>query len=679
MTFGQIRVIRWGLFFLMLASVSYVGSFFWRGFGTPNASRRGDIDEPASPTSREVELEQLDSEGRTAWSLTAAESFGQTEAGQIFKDVAIRFNAGDETPVVVTADHCEIKSNRAVHLEGNVVVVDDTSLRLEANTLEFRRFPDRVWSTEPVRYSKTGFSGTSGSMAYTINRGELYLNDGVAMTYSEDGDAPVDVQSRSATLMRNRHWVQYIDDVRVVQANRRLNANDLQIHLDDTDQFVTRVEAFEAVDLRLRVASAPRSATDETEDEDVGSSVDASAALTSEPGSKRLLTERLEMDFQEGGETLSRVRALDGGKLIMLLPEEATDGLDKTLEGNLLAFEFDENGELIEVRGRGGVELVLTPRNSGEETKIVRSRQLESEFDPRSGDMIRAECSRSVSFEQGAVRATADLGVFEAKASRLILTESPRLWDPTANLLADRIELDMESGDVTGEGRVRASGRIASEGVGVFPGSGSEEKRPVHFVSDHMAYSRASDVAKYRGAARAFQGENRIEAESIEIHQKTGDLIADGSVRSVFLQMANPDDPAKPVPTHTRAEGMVYRAKEQIFEYRVDARMQSSKMTLSGASIDVKLSAEGGGVQEIVASGEVAIETAEGKASGDDARYLPKDESMTITGEEAWLENAGKVTEGKQLTFFLTDDRILVDGQEQNRTKTTYSSKPRTR
>jgi hypothetical protein len=50
---------------------------------------------------------------------------------------------------------------------------------------------------------------------------------------------------------------------------------------------------------------------------------------------------------------------------------------------------------------------------------------------------------------------------------------------------------------------------------------------------------------------------------------------------------------------------------------------------------------------------------------------------MTVQGENASLENAGKLTQGKQLTFFLGDDRIIVDGREQARTKTTYSSKPR--
>ena len=71
----------------------------------------------------------------------------------------------------------------------------------------------------------------------------------------------------------------------------------------------------------------------------------------------------------------------------MELPDDAHEGLDKSLEGHLLAFEFNETSELTHVRGRGGVELVLTPREADAERKIVRARRMESEFDPESGDL----------------------------------------------------------------------------------------------------------------------------------------------------------------------------------------------------------------------------------------------------------------------------------------------------
>ena len=279
------------------------------------------------------------------------------------------------------------------------------------------------------------------------------------------------------------------------------------------------------------------------------------------------------------------------------------------------------------------------------------------------------------------MRATSDRGVLRSADSLLTLTESPRLWDTRANLEAERIEIDIVSGDVEGYGDVRSSTLNDSGddtgGARLFP---SAEKEPVYFVADHLAYDRAEDIAVYTGSARGFQGRNRIEAETIQIYQREGDLIAGGGVRTVFLQNLVEDDSSgelEPKPTVTRAATLHYRAAFEVLEYREDVHMRSEDMRLQGASIDVTLVSGGGGVREIHAEGGVEVETVDGKAAGDDARYLPEDKSMTITGEEAWLENAGKLTEGKQLTFFLTDDRILVDGQEQHRTKTTYSSIPR--
>ena len=673
MNVGQIRFVKRALFALFLGCGAYVGYHLWEGVRSRGRSSTDVIEKPENPTSRGVELEQLDSEGRTAWTLKAAESVGRTESGQQFRDVEIRFNAGeDETPVVVTADACEIGENRTVHLEGNVVVHDDTTVRLEANTLEFGRFPDRVWSTEPVQYEKKGLTGEAGSMHYVIKRGELDFGDGVRMTLQQDGRAPVRIVSDIAHMRRNLHWVQYVDDVRVRQENRTLHANDLQLFLDDENQEITRVEAYENVELRMRVTA------DASGDE----SEDSERVFTSEPGLKRLVTDRLEMLFRPGGENLERVRAREGGTLIMRLPRNAVEGYHKRLEGNTLAFDFNEDGQLTTLRGRGGVKLILTPRDpDGGERKIVTARQLESDFDPETGELIEARCVRSVEFVHGNVRATSDRGVLRSSDSLLTLTESPRLWDPRANLEAERIEMNITSGDVEGYGDVRSSSfnnsGDDSGGAALFP---SAKNEPVYFVADHLAYDRGEDIAVYTGSARGFQGRNRVEAETIQIYQREGDLIAGGGVRTVFLQKLVEDDTSGelgPKPTVTCAATLHYRAAREVLEYREDVQMRSEDMTLHSASIDVTLVSGGGGVREIYAEGGVEIETVDGKGAGEHAKYLPEDRSMTITGENAWLENAGKLTEGKQLTFFLGDDRILVDGQEQHRTKTTYSSNPR--
>ena len=660
MTFGQIRFVKRMLLVTFLGLGLYVGRYVWEGVRAREGSPAPESDEPDSPVSREVKIEQLDSEGRTAWTLKAAESIGRTESAQQFRDVEIRFDAGEEkVPVVVTADQCEIQKDSSVYLEGNVVVRDDTSLRLEANTLHVERSPDRAWSTEPVRYFGKGLTGNAGSMSYKLQDGGLELEGGVSATFHEDGDAPLRVESERASMRRRRHFVQFVDAVRVRQTNRALDCNDLQVYLDEENENLERMEAYEGVDLRMDVAESETSES-------------SSAGLSSEAGTKRLLTEKLEAFFRPGGKDLERVRALEGGRLLMKLPEGAREGYHKDLEGYTLVFEFDEEGRLDVLRGRGGVTLVLTPvASDAEAKKVVNARQLEAFFDPVSGDLREAICEKAVTFEQGDVRATAEKGTFRNLESSLVLEEGPRLWDPKASLEARVIEIDVVSGDVEGTGSVRSTSRDSSGSAGLFP---SESDEPVYFVSKRVRYERATDTAVYTGEARGIQGQNRIEAGRIRLLQGAGELSAENGVKTTFLQKMKDGAPELTV---TDADTFLYRSKEERLQYQGGVAMRSKAMTLKGKKVDVLLEPDSREVREVLAEGEVTIETPEGKAAGDHAKYLPEQESMTVEGKNARLENAGKLTEGKQLTFFLSDDRILVDGREQARTKTIYSSKPR--
>jgi len=666
MTFTQIRIIKWMLLVLFVVCAGYVVHHLREGMRSATAEVLDIPDEPENVTSRQVELEQLDSEGNTAWTLKAAESVGQTDSGQQFRDAEIHFSGADGTPVVVTADLCHVRRDSSVHLQGNVVIRDNTSLRLEAESLEFRRFPDRVWSTEPVRYFKDDIVGDAGSMSYIIKRGELNLDDGVDMILNPSSESPLHITSKSAFMNKTRHWVQYIDKVEVRQKSGFLTCNDLQVFLTDDHTGIERIDAFENAVMNLEVS-----------DEEVDDDSEMSGALTSQAGSKRLSAERLEMLFRPSGEGLERVRALNGGRLELRLPDNATEGYHKELTGHTLAFDFDEQGEITKLRGRGGVTLVLIPVSGDDGARtIIRARRIEGDFDPMTGDLVDARCTRAVEFEQGDVRATAGEGIFRGADSKLILIKLPRLWDPRASLEARRIVVDIETGNVRGIRDVRSSSAGGSGGVGLFP---STEKEPVYFVADHLFYNRSRELAVYTGGARGFQGRSRVEADTIQIFEKTGDLIAEGDVRTVLLQdlvKSEDGEEGGPVePTVTTAASFHYRAVDEVLEYHGEVEMRAKEMTLRGDRVEVRLNKGGSGVEEVYAEGEVEISMADGRAAGEYARYLPDEQSMTLQGEHAWLQNDGKLTEGKQLTFFLSNDKILVDGQEQNRTKTTYTSK----
>jgi LPS export ABC transporter protein LptC len=674
MTYNQIRFIKK---LLVVVLVCFGGMVAYQ-LHTSLDKRQTSSDttqlpaEPNDPVARGVELTRLDSEGEREFVLRAAESVGRDEESQTFRDVEIEFEAGKEqVPLIINADLCRFdRESSSAHLEGNVVIRDQKSLRIETSALDFRKRPDRVWTDKPVRFFRDDMEGEAGSLYYHVPDVTWNLEDAVAVRLFREDGPPIDIVSQRAVIQRRTSLVQFVDDVVVDQGNRLLRCNDLQIYLTEDESEIDHIEAYENVELFM-YTPPPREEellpTEEAENR---------MRVLEEPGTKRILTSKLDVMYREGEGTVERMRAIDRGKIVFeSLAEPDEPAMLREIDGYQLVFDFDTEERLTQLRGRGGVTMTVRPKDGPEEeTKTVETRRFEADFDTETGELTEARCSRSVQFFQGDMRAEAELGVYDAASEMLTLTGAPRLWDPRAELAAKTIRIETVTGDLEAEEGVRTTLNRDSQnqGRGIFPTSGGG---PVHFIASHMTYEQKEDLAVYTGAARGFQSDNRIEAERIELRQEEGVLEANGSVRTVLLQKSADSDELQR--TVTQSERFLYDSDERVLRYRQGVAMTAREMTLNGGRINVTLEPDRDEVEMIEAEGEVGIETATGTAGGDHAKYLPRSEEVRVSGGRAWLENEDKLTEGKELTFFLSDDRIFVDGREISRTKTIYASKPR--
>ncbi len=373
--------------------------------------------------------------------------------------------------------------------------------RIETSVLDYRQRPDVVWTDEPVRFFREGLEGESGSLEYEVPAAKFYLRDGVQVRLARKGGRPVDIESQTATIRRNVGTVQFVDDVFVHQDTRELRCNDLQLFLSEGEEGIERIEAYENVDL-VMVSGSVESGSETIPEESSGSdqSREHSRALD-EPGTKRLLTKKLEVVLRDDGVTLERMRAMERGKLI-LESAPGTEGrpvMVRELEGYTLAFDFDDAGQLRELRGRGGVTLTLAPKGGSEsEIKRVEARQFEADFDTTTGDLVEARCIKSVQFSQGDVRASADHGVYKSDKEQLVLTETPLLWNQRASLEAETIQIDVITGNVMAFENVRSTSRSGDSkgGPSLFP-AGNDDT--VHFVADQLDYRQDEDLGRLHG------------------------------------------------------------------------------------------------------------------------------------------------------------------------------------
>lgn len=714
MTPLQLRLVRITLSLIFVSFGSWVGLYLYRGLTRPGGlTPQQLVDSGKGPVSRGVEISQLDSDGEVVSVLRAARSEGRTESSQLFSDVEIEFVAGDdEVPILVTAQRCELRADKSMYLEGNVIVRDSETSRLEAATLNFAEGPERVWSDDPVRFFRESSRGSAGKMRYLLKRGNIELEQSVRMLLVERGDDPVRIRSETALMRRRQQRIRFIDDVFVRQRDRSLRSNDLVLVLRNGNEQIEMAEAFENAELLMDLPPPEESMLAEFDETLLDGPAEDSAKLEQhdaeqaagestetpnlkdfsirEPGKKRLTSNHIEFLFQPDSDKLQRVRAVDGGQLEFEPPEGETDGFHRVLDAHLIAFDFDEQGELKLLRARGGVTLTMTPLDGNSELRVLTARQLETEFDTVTGDMTLVTCTNAVDFKQGVLHATGEVGSYDASRDELRLEQGPTLSNDSASLEADSILIHAETGRVQGTGNVQSKSAEESDNS-MFPGA-RQSKEPVFFLADRIDYDSSTEHAIYVGSARGIQGENRIEARQIEIFSSRGELHAQGNVRTVFYQNLRavqeqsdetsesddaPAPPTEPQPTVTLARRFTYLSEKQMMQYRRQVDMRAPELSVTGDRVEFALGEAEGTIEQIEVNGNVVIKTAEADAEGDYAKYLPQSEEMRVTGNDATLRNGDKVTLGKQLTFFLSNDRVLVDGLEANRTKSTFTSRPR--
>jgi len=257
---------------------------------------------------------------------------------------------------------------------------------------------------------------------------------------------------------------------------------------------------------------------------------------------------------------------------------------------------------------------------------------------------------------------------------------------------------------------------------------------PANITADHLVGNAATGVAKYTGHARLWQGESTMEAEEIELNRDGRQLDARGNVRAVFMQVgASPM--TKPVGTsaapgsHSRAGSQksaasapkqpsapagpdVIRLHAALLTYwdaKSQAHMEggcvaeSRDGSISGKTCDLFFvpstnsgqspqsatvsqretpgAAQGlpGATQRLdhaVFTGNVVVRSEDRRATGERGEYDSASAKFVISGGNPTIyDGSGTSTSGRQLTFLLADDTILVESAEGTRTLTRYQVK----
>jgi lipopolysaccharide export system protein LptA len=354
--------------------------------------------------------------------------------------------------------------------------------------------------------------------------------------------------------------------------------------------------------------------------------------------------------------------------------------------------EFGEEGKARRLVATGNV---ATARAAGVKPVQTASAQNGVAQLLASGGWSQMDLQGNVKLKEGDRSGQADHATFVRATQSVLLTGRALARDTTSETQAPRITFVQTTGEIRAEGGVRSTDFSAK-------GSGAQlAAAPANISADGMVGNSKAGRALYTGHARLWQGDSVMEADSIELLREARIMNAVGNVRAVFPQAPGSSQaqtvtaqagPKKAKLWHVTAGTLSYLDAESRAHLEKNVVAQSAEQRMRAPVVDLYLTRSGKpnsnaasasalanpatGEQQIsraVGTGGVIVDQGTRKASADRGEYSATDGKFVMSGGNPTIYDAGEgTTTGRQLTFFLADDTIIVDSENGSRTLTKH-------
>ncbi len=387
------------------------------------------------------------------------------------------------------------------------------------------------------------------------------------------------------------------------------------------------------------------------------------------PDKRVLRSAVIRLAMRAGGEEIERVET-DGKATLELIPSRAGQP-QRNVSGDKFWIDYATQNRIEKFRTINAHTRTERPERPVMETD---SQELIAYFDA-GGTLTRLEQTTDFRYEEGMRRASANRAVLEQSKDLITLTGNARSSDPTGSVHADTMTLNQKTGDFTAQGNVSSSREPDRKG-----GSSSmlSADLPLQASAAGMTSTNQGQQLRYEGFAKAWQGANRVQADRIEIDHQRGIMEAHGQV---VTQLYDKKKPAGSQGlTVVQAADLVYTRATRLAHYTggvvlerpgpdaltVDARELHAFLSESGSDSSLDRAVAQGAVK-IVSTATVPSSKSKRirTATSEHADYDAAAQRVILTGGQPLLvDNLKGNTRGQKLTWWVNDDRLLVEGEE---------------
>ncbi len=605
-------------------------------------------------------------------------------------------------------------------------------LHLETTNILFEHDSGRVSTENPVTLKFPGGQGTGTGLIYEPQTENATLEKNVELEIqppSKSNATPVRISGSALEFRRNQNLVRVTGPVRVQQDDRTLLAGALELQLDAAMQPKRAVATNNPeADVKSARRSMSLAADQLTADftssgviEEISANQDVRTDVFARNGGEDHLSaqhmqvlmnsDKGQTDAREilaqGGVKLAMNRAESRGNLttenlrVELSPDENGHGeriasaetlapakltMSKAAEtdeidGGNLSATFGANDEITDLRGASGVRVNRTLASMPPETSTAKN--LLATFQP-DGNWRTIDEKGNVTLQQGTKRGAANSASMVRAADEITLNGAASVDDSTSHLQADEIHINQRTDEMRAHGnvaaafsRVPANRPAGAMDVSADEMSGTSSEKPVSGASSGIGH------AIFSGHARMWQGSDVLQAKSIEFWQSEQHAEARGDVMGGFVEVAH-DGPSVGFTTGNRAGKKLSPVLWQVRAPQVDYWGDAGKMEWTGG-VDARSSEanihsrnmemfftrenESQVLERAIATGGVHIEQNGRTGMADRGEYVAREGKFILSGGQPTLaDGSGNTATGRELTFFLANDTILIDSQNEGTT-----------
>jgi LPS export ABC transporter protein LptC/lipopolysaccharide transport protein LptA len=577
-----------------------------------------------------------------------------------------------------------------VTLVGDVRISASDGMELQAERATYTEADGTVRAPGPVQFARGRMHGSGIGFTYDKNQNILTIADqaSIQMAPDDGGAGRMDVQSGNLVFQRNEKVLTFDRVMKASRDGEVMESNFAVAHLSPDEQ------RLEAVELRgnsritgtkgaaggLRALTGSdidlKYATDGLAIQHALITGGAAIQLAGEgtQGGRQISADMLDVSMGPDGATPVALSGRDHARVV-IPPDGAIAG--RTISADTLESRGDDTHGLTSARFTGSVQFAERGPSLNRE---ARSAVLDVGLAPGFGAIQEARFAQGVRFVDGETTATAAAARYVLDKGTLELTGSepasrtPHLVTAQMTVDATRIDLTFEGPDVAAAGTVKSvlqpkPASPSGDAEGRMP-SMLKQDQAVNVTADALAYDGSDQRAVYTGNAQLWQGDTTIKGSAITIDSKTGDLSAAGPVATTSVMMhEGTDGKRERVRSIGSSQAFRYEDSARKTTYEGDAHLSGPQGDTVAGKIELFLKPSGDEMETAEAYEAVTLRDRNRKTTGNRLSYRSADQSYVVSGTPVTVvDECGRETIGRTLTFFHNTDRIIVDGNEQVRT-----------